>query len=76
MICRTKKWGNSIGIVIPKEEVNRLNLGEEQDITVTIVKQDNPFRELWNWGKKNGHKPITRKEFLEHRKLLESKWMK
>jgi hypothetical protein len=76
VVCKTKRWGNSIGIVIPKEEVDRLGLGEEQTITVNIVKHENPLRELWEWGKTNKHKRITREEFLTYRKELESKWMR
>jgi hypothetical protein len=76
MICKTKRWGNSIGIVIPKGEVDRLGLTEEQTITVNIIKHENPLRELWEWGKKNRHERMSREEFLSIRKELESKWMR
>lgn len=76
MICRTKKWGNSIGIVIPKEEVDRLGIGVEQTVSVAIKVEDNPLRELYGWGTRHGHKKITRREFLRFRKELESKWIR
>ena len=48
-----------------------LNLGEDQEVAVEITKKDNPLKELFGFGRKNR---ITRKEFLEARKHLESKW--
>jgi antitoxin component of MazEF toxin-antitoxin module len=69
-VCRTKKWGNSIGLLIPKQEADRLNLHENRDVVVDIVGKENPFKELYGFGRQ---KKITRQEFLEIRKLLESK---
>ena len=68
--CKTKKWGNSLGIIIPKEEVDELQLQEDQQIVIEITKINNPFQELFGFGKNN---PITKKEFLENRRLLEGK---
>ncbi len=36
--ARVKKWGNSLGIVLPKEIVNSEHLKENQEITVWIMK--------------------------------------
>ncbi|MBS3092613.1 AbrB/MazE/SpoVT family DNA-binding domain-containing protein [Candidatus Pacearchaeota archaeon] len=33
---KVKKWGNSFGIVIPKEVVDKENLREGAEITITI----------------------------------------
>jgi len=33
---KTKKWGNSIGILIPKEAVRKENIKPEQEVTVLI----------------------------------------
>ena len=34
--AKTKKWGNSIGIVIPKEAVMKENIKPNQEVTVLI----------------------------------------
>ena len=38
---RTKKWGNSIGIIIPSETVERFNIKPEEKISVEISKEGN-----------------------------------
>ncbi len=68
---KIRKWGNSIALLIPKEEARSLDLREYQEVAVEITKKDNPLRELFGFGRKS---KITRKEFLEARKSLESKW--
>ena len=68
--CKTKQWGNSLGIIIPREEVIKLNLKEDQEVVVDIVKKENPLRELFGLCKDN---KITREEFLKNRRSLESK---
>lgn len=67
---KTRKWGNSLGVLIPKEEVNNLNLKENQIVIVDIIKKENPLKELFGSGKNN---KITMEEFLSTRKLLETK---
>ena len=71
LVCKIKKWGNSIGVLIPKEEANILNLKEDQEVIIEIRPKENPLKELFGFGKQN---KITEKEFLKTRKLLESKW--
>lgn len=34
--ARTKKWGNSIGVVIPKEVIREENIQPNQEITLMI----------------------------------------
>jgi len=34
-----KKWGNSMGIVIPREVIERQHLKENEKVIVTIVKK-------------------------------------
>lgn len=72
LVCKIKKWGNSIGILIPKEEAMTLQLKEKQEVIVEIKPKENPLKELFGFGKKN---KITEKEFLRTRKLLQSKWL-
>ena len=47
LICKTKRWGNSIGIRIPKRIVEELGIREEQEIVVEIEKKENPLRDLF-----------------------------
>ena len=72
IISKTRKWGSSLGIVIPKNVAKDLKLRENQEVLVDIHPKDNPLKELFGFGK---GKKITRESFLENRKLLESKYM-
>ena len=70
---KTKKWGNSIGVVIPMETVERLNIKPEEDIIIEIEKRNNILKEMFGEAKfkKSGKKMIE-----DFRKETESKWMK
>lgn len=65
---KIKKWGNSFGVLIPKQEVERMHLAENQEVTIEVTKKENPLRELFGFGKRN---KISRDEFLETRRMLE-----
>ncbi len=69
IICQTKKWGNSLGIIIPKDDASQLGLHEDEEIAVDIVKKDSPLKELFGFGKSN---KITKQQFEETRTLIES----
>ena len=71
IIGKIRKWGNSIALLIPKDEARNLDLREDQEVVAEITKKGNPLKELFGFGRKD---KITRKEFLETRKSLESKW--
>ncbi len=36
---KTKKWGNSIGVVLPKELVEKQNIKENEKIMINIIKE-------------------------------------
>ena len=72
MEAKTKKWGNSIGIVIPAEMVEKLNLKPEQDILIEIEKKNNVLKEMFGSLKS---KKSTEQILKEVRKDLESKWL-
>ena len=72
--CKIKKWGNSIGILIPKEEAKILNLSEGQEVAIEITKKENPLKELFGFGKRTGVH-LSKKHVVEARKMLESKWV-
>ncbi len=70
---KTKKWGNSIGIVIPIEAADKLNIKPEETIIIDITKKENVLKELF--GAMKSKKP-TEQMLKEARKELESKWLK
>ncbi len=47
MVCKTRKWGNSIGIRVPKKTATELGIREDQEVIVEIKKKENPLRELF-----------------------------
>ncbi|MBN1275155.1 hypothetical protein JXA12_02590 [Candidatus Woesearchaeota archaeon] len=67
------KWGNSYGIRINKEEVERMRLQEKQQVEVAIKPIKNPLLELWGSAKDN---PITKEDFLRIRRELEGEFGK
>ena len=47
IISKTRKWGSSLGVIIPKEVVKELKLKEDQDVVIDIKPKDNPLKELF-----------------------------
>ena len=39
VICKAKKWGSSLGVVIPKIVVEKEHISEGEEIVITIKKQ-------------------------------------
>jgi len=70
---KTKKWGNSIGVVIPIETAEKLGLKPEQKIIIDIMKKDNVLKELFGSVK---FRKSTKDILKEVRKELEGKWLK
>ncbi len=71
MICRTKRWGNSIGVILPRDILTEMGIGEGEEINIEVRKKENPLRKLFGAGKDN---PITRKDIRQMRKEWESKY--
>ena len=50
--ARIREWGNSLGIVIPREKIEEAGLVKGQDVTIEL-KAENPlkavFGSLKNW---------------------------
>lgn len=69
---KTKKWGNSIGIIIPSETIERLNIKPEEEIVIEIEKKSNVLRELFGALK---FEKTTEQLLKESREEMESKWM-
>lgn len=70
---KTKKWGNSLGLIIPSETADELNLKPQETIVIEITKKENVLKELFGKAK---FKKSTKKMLEEYRKETESKWMK
>ena len=47
IILKTRKWGSSIGMIIPKKVAKELKIKENQDVVVDIKPKDNPLKELF-----------------------------
>lgn len=51
IISKTRKWGSSLGVVIPKQVVKEFKLRENEEIAFEITKKENPLKELFGSGK-------------------------
>lgn len=70
---KTKKWGHSLGVVIPFETAHKLKLRPEETVVIEITKKDNVLKELF--GSLKFKKP-TEQMLKEVREDLEGKWLK
>ena len=39
-----RRWGNSIGLTIPKEIVNKINLKENRKVRFIIIEEESPIK--------------------------------
>jgi antitoxin component of MazEF toxin-antitoxin module len=51
VIVKTKKWGNSIGVVIPADVVTQMGLKAGQEISIDVKKSDNVLKGMFGAGK-------------------------
>jgi antitoxin component of MazEF toxin-antitoxin module len=70
---KTKKWGNSIGVVIPIEIIERFNIKPEEEIIIEIEKKNNVLKDMFG---KARFKKSAKKMIKEFREEYASKWMK
>jgi antitoxin component of MazEF toxin-antitoxin module len=42
-----RKWGRSFGIVIPIDKLREINIKENEEIEVKVIKKDNPLRKTF-----------------------------
>ncbi len=47
IVAKVRKWGNSIGLLVPKKEAEKMGLRENQDVSVEIIVKTNPLKELF-----------------------------
>ena len=72
IIATTKKWGNSFGLRIKKEDFIGLDLKENEDVVIEIQKKVNPLKQLFGF---DNDKRISKNKFDKNRKALESRWV-
>jgi antitoxin component of MazEF toxin-antitoxin module len=67
-LSKTRKWGNSLGVIIPKNVVDELHLTENQEVIINIQPKEHVLKELWGFAKGKIKEPtgaiiaVTREE--------------
>lgn len=51
IITKIKKWGSSLGVIIPKDVAEDLHLTEKQEISIDIEPRTNVLKELFGFAK-------------------------
>ncbi len=67
VVCKPRRWGNSLGITIPKEIIEKEKIKEGEEITVDIKKKKLSLSEFF--GKLKGAKIDAQKLKDESRKI-------
>lgn len=47
----TRKWGNSLGVTLPKEVIEKAQIKEHEEISILILKQDQTLRKTFGMAK-------------------------
>ena len=68
VVAEVKKWGNSLGIVIPKEKANKLSISEKDKIIVEISR----MQKIDAFGITKGAGKFKEEELI--RGEFDSKW--
>lgn len=45
--AKLRAWGNSIGVVLPKDELKAEHLGVDDCVEITVRRRDNPLIEVF-----------------------------
>lgn len=56
----TRKWGNSVGITLPKELTKAANIKEHEKIRILILKQNNTLKKTFGMLKGKWDKPTQK----------------
>lgn len=68
---KTRAWGNSIGVIIPRVDAERMGIKIGETVIIEVKRKENVLRELkgsMNFGN-------SKKVLKDVRKDMESKWM-
>lgn len=71
-LLKTKKWGNSIGIIIPKDVIRELGIKPGDEVAIDIDKKGTVLEELAGAIKSDKSTEQLLKEF---RRGMESKYL-
>ena len=74
IISKTRKWGSSLGVIIPKKIKEELKLRENQEVFIEIKPKDNPLKELFGSLKHLKFKKST-EQMLKELRVKESKYI-
>ncbi len=72
-LVTTKKWGNSLGLVLPADVVKAEHLKPGEEVRITVERKHNVLKEMF--GAVKFKRPIE-KILREVDKEMESKWDK
>lgn len=72
-MVKTKKWGNSLGVILPAEIVHTSGLKPNEDVLINVERKSRVLKELFG---ALPFKKSTEQLLKESRKGLESKWIK
>ncbi len=70
MLAKTKQWGNSMAVIIPIAEVERLNLKTNQEVDILLKKKANALKELFG----SIHFSKSTEQLLKEAKENTSRW--
>lgn len=65
---KPKKWGNSLGLILPKQVVLEANIAEDREIEILILKKGNVLKKSFGMlkGKTMESSQKMKKRFREH----------
>ena len=56
----TRKWGNSLGVTLPKEVIEKEHIKEHEEIRILILKQDRTLKRTFGMAKGKWKKTAQR----------------
>jgi antitoxin component of MazEF toxin-antitoxin module len=57
---KTRKWGNSIGIIIPKEVVKKEKIKPRQEVSILLIKNSSALKKTFGTMKDKIKEPTQR----------------
>ena len=72
-VVKAKKWGNSIGVLLPTNIVKEEHIKPGEEMVIEIKRKQNVLKELFG---ALPFKKSTEQLIKETRKELESKWIR
>lgn len=71
-LVKTKKWGNSLGIILPAHVVKAEHLKEGEEVVIKVERKHNVLKEMFGAVK---FKEPPEKIIKKMRKEWDSKWL-